>query len=84
MDFPDYLNVDCSEDEAAEAAEVEANLYSKIYYDQEVTDESVKLYSEVEVIDSLRFKPTKVIKYLIKIINTGIFVIVFFGFQILC
>jgi hypothetical protein len=52
MEIPDFLNVDCSEDEDAEdAAELEAHLYSKIYYEDAVgdVDTSVKLYNEAEV-----------------------------------
>ena len=57
MDFPDYLNVDCSEDDADDAAELEAHLYSKIYSEEEEqgTDAtqattSVRLYTENEVL----------------------------------
>lgn len=53
MEIPDFLNVDCSEDEDAEdAAELEALLYSKIYYEDTVgdTETSVKLYTEAEVL----------------------------------
>ena len=53
MEIPDFLNVDCSEDEDAEdAAELEAHLYSKIYYEDTVGDveTSVTLYTEAEVL----------------------------------
>jgi hypothetical protein len=60
MEVADFQNFDGSEDEAEDAAELEAHLYSKIYYETEETttaeasgpptnQTSVSLYTETKV-----------------------------------
>ena len=67
MDFPENPEYDQSSgDSEAETAELEAQLYSKIYYDVDQTDagdqgSSVRAYHEVSELRWLRCVPLNVV-----------------------